>query len=133
MIKKLSAKELLAIPNASDEHLDVEIPEVGTITVKALSLQEHRTIRTECFQGDRFDESRWYALLIQSSLIEPALTYDEAMLLTMKQVGFMNLIVNAILEVSGLTESGRISKAAVDDAEESFRDERDESDDIPAS
>ena len=133
MSKKLSIQDLLAIPDASDETLDVEIPEVGTITVRAISLREHREMRSECFQGDRFDEKRWYALMLHNCLLDPTLTYDESMQLINKQVGVMNLIISSILDVSGLTETGRISKKAVDESEESFREESDESDSLPVS
>ncbi len=130
MNKKLSVQDLLAIPDATDEIRDVEVEGYGTITVRAISLQEHRVMREECFKGDTFNEKRWYTLLMHNGLVEPALTVDEAGLMSNKRVGLVDDILAAILEISGLARSGGLSREAVDESEESFRHERDEGDSL---
>ena len=123
MSEFLSAEALLGLPDAKDETQAVTIPGVGTVRVRALSLAEHREMRQEANKGDGFDEQRWNTLLLMYGLAEPRLTYDQAAQLTQKAVGAITLLLAAILEASGLTERGYIAKAAVDEAEASFRGE----------
>ena len=123
MSKKLSIQDLLAIPDASDETLDVEIPGYGTITIQALSLSKHREMREESFKGDKFDEARWYTLLLKHGIVEPELSFDDAAAMAKKRVGLVDDILASILQISGLTRAGNISKEAVDESEESFRQE----------
>jgi hypothetical protein len=120
---KLSVDELMSLPDAQDEGAIVEIPGHGVVVVKPLSLAEHRKMQSECNQGDKFDETRWYTLLLMYGLKEPKLEYDQAAGLADKRVGLVNLILAAILEASGLVGTGGISKEAVDESEENFRSE----------
>jgi hypothetical protein len=121
MSKKLSVQDLMAIPDATDELLDIEVPGYGEITVRAISLAEHRQMREEAFKGDSFDEGRWYTLLLQFGVVEPELTFDQAASMAKKRVGLVDDILAAILRISGLTRAGTVSKEAVDESEESFR------------
>jgi hypothetical protein len=123
--RMLTAEALLGLPDASEETELVTIPGVGDVRVRALSLAEHRAMRRDCAQGDEFDEQRWNTLLLMNGLVDPKLTYDQAAQLTQKAVGAVTLLLAAILEISGLTERGYIAKKAVDEAEGSFRAERD--------
>lgn len=123
MNKKLSIEELLAIPDASDETLDIEIPGYGEVTIQAISLARHREMREESFKGDKFNEARWYTLLLKHGIVEPELSFDEAAAMANKRVGLVDDILASILRISGLTRTGNISKEAVDESEESFRQE----------
>ena len=122
----LSLEQLLALPDAETITEPVVIRGLGTVTVRAISLEAHRSMRSECMQGDQFDWPRWDTLALVNGLAEPQVTYDEALQLRRKAVGVVQDILDAIWRVSGLTERGEIRAQAVDDAEASFRVGRDQ-------
>ena len=122
MVKRLTIDDLLSLPDAEQVTEDVEVREFGTVTVRAISLDQHRTMRDECTQGDKMDWSRWDAFALVNGMAAPALTYDQALKLRRKAIGPVQDILDAIWRVSGLTERGHISAKAVDDAEAIFRE-----------
>lgn len=126
MVKRLTLDDLLSLPDADQVTEEVQVRELGIVTVRAVSLDEHRKANDECRQGDKFDWERWDALALSNCLVDPALTYDQALKLRRKAVGIAQDILDAIWRVSGLTERGEIKAAAVDDAEASFREGRDQ-------
>lgn len=118
----LTLDELLARPSARDTSDTVTIEGLGTVRVRALSLNEHREMRRECMQGDTWDDRRWNALLLAHGLSEPALTYDQAAEVTEKSVGPVDALLAEILRISGLLPGGGLAQKAVDAAEATFRD-----------
>lgn len=126
MPKRLTIDELLALPDAEQLTEDVPVRDFGVVTVRAVSLEQHRDMRTDCAQGDVFDWPRWDALAMVNGMAEPQVTYDQAAKLRKKAVGVAQDILDAIWRASGLTERGEIKAKAVDAAEESFREGRDQ-------
>jgi len=122
----LSLEQLLALPDAETITEPVVIRGLGTVTVRAISLEAHRSMRSECMQGDQFDWPRWDTLALVNGLAEPEVTYDQALQLRRKAVGVVQDILDAIWRISGLTERGEIRAQAADDAEASFRGGRDQ-------
>jgi hypothetical protein len=122
----LTLEQLLSLPDAETITEPVTIPGLGTVTVRAISLEAHRSMRSECMQGDQFDWPRWDTLALVNGLAEPEVTYDQALQLRRKAVGVVQDILDAIWRVSGLTERGEIRAQAADDAEASFRGRRDQ-------
>ena len=94
--------------------------------VRAVSLDAHRKANDECRQGDTFDWERWDALALHHCMVDPEVTYDQALKLRRKAAGVAQDILDAIWRVSGLTERGEIKAKAVDDAEATFRDGHDQ-------
>lgn len=122
----LTLEQLLSLPDAETITEPVTIPGLGTVTVRAISLEAHRSMRSECMQGDQFDWPRWDTLALVNGLAEPEVTYDQALQLRRKAVGVVQDILDAIWRISGLTERGEIRAQAADDAEASFRGGRDQ-------
>ena len=122
MAKYLTLDDLLSLPDAEQVTEAVQVRGLGVVMVRAISLDQHRTMRAECTQGDEFDWQRWDALALVNGVAEPTLTYDEALKLRRKAVGPVQDILDAIWRVSGLTERGEIKAQAVDDAEATFRE-----------
>ncbi len=129
----LTLEELLKLPDAETITEPVVIRGLGTVTVRAISLEDHRAMRSDCMQGDQFDWSRWDTLALVNGLAEPQVTYDQALQLRRKAVGVVQDILDAIWRVSGLTERGEIRAQAADDAEASFRSRRDQVQDTRVS
>ena len=129
----LSLEQLLALPDAETITEPVVVRGLGTVTVRAISLEDHRIMRSECMQGDQFDWARWDTLALVNGLAEPQVTYDQALQLRRKAVGVVQDILDAIWRVSGLTERGEIRAQAADDAEASFRSRRDQVQDTRVS
>ncbi|MEN6547026.1 MAG: hypothetical protein ABFE07_13400, partial [Armatimonadia bacterium] len=77
MANILTVEQLLGTPAAHERMDTVTIEGLGTVRVRALSLNEHREMRKESMQGDSWDDRRWNALLLVPGLAEPALTYDQ--------------------------------------------------------
>ena len=122
MPKYLTIDDLLSLPDAGQVTEDVAVREFGTVTVRALSLDQHRAMRDECTQGDKMNWVRWDAFALVNGMATPAVTYDQALKLRHKAIGPVQDILDAIWRVSGLTERGHISAKAVDDAEATFRE-----------
>lgn len=122
MVNMLTLEELLALPAARDTSTTVTIEGLGTMRVRALSLNEHREMRKESAQGDAWDDRRWNTLLLMHGLAAPELTYDQAAEVTEKRVGPVDALLAEILRVSGLLPGGAPARKAVDAAEATFRD-----------
>lgn len=120
MANILTVEELLGTPAARERVETVTIEGLGTVSVRALSLIEHREMRKECMQGDAWDERRWNALLLMHGMAEPELTYDQAVQVTEKVVGPVDALLAHILRISGLLPGGRLAEKAVDAAEATF-------------
>lgn len=116
----LTLEELLAQPSARDTSEIFTIEGLGTVRVRALSLNEHREMRKECLQGDTWDDRRWNALLLVHGLAEPALTYDQAAQVTEMPIGPVDALIAHILRISGLLPGGMLAEKAVDAAEATF-------------
>ena len=128
----ISLEELLALPSVEDRAEVVEIEGLGTFKLRPLSLAEAEKMRLDCWQKDVFDGDRWQTLLLVNCIVEPNLTYDQAARVRQQPKGYMDGLIRAIDRLSGVTATGAISQAAVDEAEASFRDEPDESGDVSA-
>jgi len=126
MVKRLTLDDLLSLPDADQVTEEVQVRELGIVTVRAVSLDAHRKASDECRQGDTFDWERWDALALHHCMVDPEVTYDQALKLRRKAAGVAQDILDAIWRVSGLTERGEIKAQAVDDAEASFRDGHDQ-------
>lgn len=122
MVKRLTLDDLLSLPDAEQVTEEVQVRELGVVTVRAVSLDEHRKANDECRQGDKFDWERWDALALHHCMVDPEVTYDQALKLRRKAAGISQDILDAIWRVSGLTERGEIKAQAVDDAEATFRE-----------
>ena len=126
MPKYLTIDDLLSLPDAEQVTGDLDVRGFGVVTVRAISMEQHRVMRVEANRGDETDWGRWEALTLVNGLAEPAVTYDQALKLRRKAVGPVQDILDAIWRVSGLTEKGEVPAKAADDAEASFRDGRDQ-------
>lgn len=122
MVKRLTLDDLLSLPDADQVTEEVQVRELGIVTVRAVSLDAHRKANDECRQGDKFDWERWDALALHHCMVDPEVTYDQALKLRRKAAGISQDILDAIWRVSGLTERGEIKAQAVDDAEATFRE-----------
>ena len=133
MAKRLTLDDLLSLPDAEQVTEEVQVRELGVVTVRAISLEQHRDMRIDCAKGDAFDWVRWDTFALVNGMAEPQVAYDQALKLRRKAVGVAQDILDAIWRISGLTERGEIRKQAVDDAEASFREGQSEVSDVPAS
>lgn len=120
MANILTVEQLLGLPGARETSDTVVIEGLGTVRVRALSLNEHREMRKECMQGDAWDDRRWNALLLVHGLAEPELTYDQAVQVTEQRVGPVDALLAEILRISGLLPGGLLAEKAVDTAEATF-------------
>ena len=120
MANILTVEQLLGLPGARETSDTVAIEGLGTVRVRALSLNEHREMRKESMQGDTWDDRRWNALLLVHGLAEPALTYDQAVQVTEMPIGPVDALLAHILRVSGLLPGGMLAEKAVDAAEATF-------------
>jgi hypothetical protein len=93
---KLDKKALLAKRLGDAE--DVEIPGVGTVTVRGLSRAQALTL-----QGEAVDETTMERRLVSLGMVDPALTEDEvAEWQANTAAGELVPIVNAVLRLSGM-------------------------------
>lgn len=129
-MKISTLEELLGTPDAQDTTEVITVPDLGTVRVRAISRKEHREMTDECAKGDTWDSERWEILLLQYSLAEPVLTYDQAAGLRMKATGPVSDLINVCARISGLTGRGQLSQEAVDEAEATFQPEPDPVQDI---
>lgn len=131
MAKISTLEELLGLPDAQDIAEVVSIAGLGTVRVRAISRKEHREMTDECAKGDAWDGERWEILLLQHSLVEPAVTYDQAAKLRLKASGPVSELIQACAAKSGLTpDKGKLSQEAVDNAEATFQQEPDTVQDV---
>ena len=123
--------DLMALPDVTELTEDVVVPGLGTVRLRALSLQEHREIRDDCAKADPFDMDRFEALLLSRCLVEPVISYDDAVKLrATKALGVIERLVGAAARACRLTSTGEISAAAVEAAEATFPDEPNEGVDL---
>ncbi len=130
MAKISTLEELLGLPDAQDTAEVVTIAGLGTVKLRAISRKEHREMVDDCGVGDKWDGERWEILLLQHSVVEPQLTYDQAAKLRLKASGPVGDLIGACARLSGLTDRGQISKEAVDEAEATFQQEPDSVQDV---
>ena len=84
---------------------EVELPNVGTVTVRGLSRGEVREIRLKATKGGKVDEPLMERLSMQAGLVEPRLTlaevtkWDKA-----SPAGETVLVLEAIAEMSGMSQ-----------------------------
>lgn len=125
MSKTLSVDELLAgLPDAASLTEELELPSGGTIVVRALSSSAHRQMmRKATLKSADFDVEVFERLLLVYGILQPQLTRKQAQALQQKQMAAVQHILAAIRRLSGLDEFGNITKVAVDEAEQSFREE----------
>jgi hypothetical protein len=118
----LTLDQILAQPDASAITAEVEVgPWGGKVRIRALSLEERDQIRREARDGDELNSAHFNALVLETAVVEPALTAGQAAQLTRKAFGPVQALLDEIYELSGITPAGQISKRAVDDAERRFR------------
>jgi hypothetical protein len=110
------------LPDAKQVTENVTIRGIGTVTVRAISLEQHRSMRTESTQGDAMDWTRWDTFALVNGVVRPQMTYDQALKLRKKAIGPVQDILDAIWRVSGLTERGEIKAEAAEAAEATFRE-----------
>lgn len=120
MANILTVEELLGKAPARERCDTITVEGLGTVRVRALSLNEHREMRKECMQGDTWDDRRWNALLLMHGLAEPQVTYDQAVQVTEMPVGPIDDLLAAILRISGLLPGGQVDEKAVEAAEATF-------------
>lgn len=131
MSKIATLEELLALPDAQDTAEVVTIAGLGTVRIRALSRKEHREMVDDCGVGDSWNGERWEILLLQHSMVEPAVTYDQAAKLRLKTSGPVGELIQACAAKSGLTpDKGKLSQKAVDEAEATFQQEPDSVQDV---
>jgi hypothetical protein len=123
-------EELLGLPDAEQVTEVITVPDLGTVRIRALSRKEHREMTDDCGASDKWDGERWEILLLQHSVVEPQLTYDQAAKMRLKASGPVGDLIGACARLSGLTDRGQISKEAVDEAEATFQQEPDSVQDV---
>ena len=120
----ITADQLLAaLPPAESETVEVDLDGIGVVTVRALSLLEHRDMSAQCTAAGEFDNHLWTVLLLEHGVADPKLDHAQAAELANRRCYTVQKLTDAILDASGLTETGKIDKKAVDDAEASFQQE----------
>ena len=121
MSKTSTLEELLASAKAEERTQVVTVPELGTIKLRAFSLREFHEMQAAAREGDTFDMSRWEALVLQHGIAEPALSYDQAVQLTLRPAYIVSQVVTEIGKLSGLDVSALLTREVIDRAEATFR------------
>ncbi len=129
--KYLSFDSLMSAPSAEQVEQDVDLPGLGCVRVRALSLHEYWKLQESAREKGSFDEERWQTLLLCTGMVSPKLSYDEAWRLGEKGYGLVARIIRAISDLTVITPLGDITQKAVDEAEASFRGEPSESAGVP--
>jgi hypothetical protein len=122
-LKITTLEELLGTPTADETTQVVAVKGLGTLRIKALSLDEVQRARDAANEKGEFDQTRWSTMVLHLALVEPALTYDQAAQLRQRPGFAVDELVTAIGRLSGMGRTGEILKEAVDEAERSFRNE----------
>ncbi len=123
MGKIMSLEELLAVPDAGEVTEVVPVPAWGgAVRIKAFSLAEQRAMR-EAARDERglVDGGRMAVQMLVHGLAEPRVTAEQAEALLRKAVGPLELILQRLLDLSGLNPQGQVSEKAVVEAEKSLR------------
>jgi hypothetical protein len=124
----VTLEELLALPTAAERTEVVDVPGLGKMRVRPLSLAEAQEMRKECWhevpgkKESEFDDARWQILMFTKCVIEPKLSYDDAARLRLLPSRIIDQLYQAILELGSIVEGGGISEKAAQEAEASFHD-----------
>lgn len=115
MQRILSAEEILEAQDLVEQVVDV--PQWhGSVRIRAFSKKEQQAMRTEATIGGKVDDQLVEMLMFVHGVIEPRFGADQYELLREKSAGAIDLVLQAILEASGLTPEARKR------AEKQFRD-----------
>ena len=126
--KLVTLEELLALPTAADRAEVVNIPGIGKMKLRPLSLAEAQEMRKECWHeapGKReaeFDDARWQTLIFTKCVVEPRLSFDDAARLRLLPSRIVDQLYQTILNLGGLVDGGGIAEKAVQASEASFHD-----------
>jgi len=126
--KLITLEELLALPTAADRAEVVDIPGLGKMKIRPLSMAEAQQMRKECWReapGKReaeFDDARWQTLIFTKCVVEPQMSYDDAARLRLLPSRLIDQLYQAILTLGGIVEGSGISEKAVQESEASFHD-----------
>lgn len=113
---------MLGLPIAERVEKDVELPGWGTVRVRAMSTAEYWQGRASAKETGVFDDERWQAIVLSRGLVEPRLSYDEALeFARTRPYGVVVLLVTAISALTMSVPDGVLSEKAVAEAEASFR------------
>lgn len=119
----LSLEELLAVPDASAITEVVDLPELGAVRIRAFSKATHSAMLREATGKDgKIDDERFEALALVNGVAEPVLREPDAEALRQKRWGAVQVLLNRIWALSGMNHFGQVSEAAVEEAEQSFRE-----------
>lgn len=122
MTNYLSFDDLLSLPKAEQVEKDIELPGWGTVRVRAMSTAEYWQGRASAKETGTFDDERWQAIVLSKGLVEPRLSYDEALeFARTRPYGVVVLLVTAISALTMNVPDGVLSEKAVTEAETSFR------------
>ena len=118
----LSFDDLLAVPVAERVEKDVELPGWGLVRVRAMSTAEYWQGRASAKETGEFDDERWQAIVLSRGMVEPRLSYDEALeFARTRPYGVVVLLVTAISALTMNVPDGVLSEKAVAEAEAAFR------------
>ena len=126
--KLITLEELLALPTAADRAEVVNIPGIGKMKLRPLSLAEAQEMRKECWrevggkQEAEFDDARWQTLIFTKCVVEPRLSFDDAARLRLLPSRIVDHLYQTILNLGGLVDGGGIAEKAVQESEASFHD-----------
>jgi len=126
--KLITLEELLALPTAADRAEVVDIPGLGKMKIRPLSLAEAQEMRKECWHeapGKReaeFDDARWQTLIFTKCVVEPQMSFDDAARLRLLPSRIVDQLYQTILNLGGLVDGGGIAEKAVQASEASFHD-----------
>jgi len=126
--KLVTLEELLALPTAADRAEVVNIPGIGKMKLRPLSLAEAQEMRKECWrevggkQEAEFDDARWQTLIFTKCVVEPRLSFDDAARLRLLPSRIVDQLYQTILNLGGLVDGGGIAEKAVQASEASFHD-----------
>lgn len=110
----LSAEDFLAAITAERE--DYDVPGIGTVRIRALSLHEVDQVRRRSIlkKGDDPDSGRLMAGAILIAMEEPKLPEDAVDKLLSGSAGKLTAVAKRIMTLSGLTDAEEIDPLAGD-------------------
>ena len=119
--KIATVDELLALPNADAVTEIVEVEPGVRVVCSALEMAKYTRMRSDCNQGDKFDQERWETWLVKNGIAQPELTFEQAEQFKKKRVKTVDKVYDTILRLSGITPAGELAEKAVQEAEAAFR------------
>lgn len=112
----LTLEQFLAVEDRREE--TVPIPEWGgCVRVRSLTKGEQRELR----EIAKEDYAQYELLMFVTCCVEPRLTVEHVETLRQRSAGAVDLVLQRILALSGITRDGRIAQEAVKTAEAQFR------------